>query len=335
MEYIKQQSPDASPVPVSDDTPSRVDSSPDSMESVRHRVAVSDLTGMASDQSEAFAGQANDKDDNPQSDLETSSEAVGEEVPAIDWQRDFDLHHARIQAQIQQMLHPDLPSDAEVLETRSESAGDSPKASPDHAARSTSSSSTGNALSGKVAEVSSSLNATELSSQAVLQGLMRDRHHGTMSFTLRDPRFSLEDLLTGLEEAYVALQMATAQLAALATLVDDVEGMSATELHKWIVRFDQLDPQTRYEPKLPDFCNSLPRDVVQTALEEVVQSRVEVEDETRRMTGHLMGRMEKLEAHCRYQAWVAEMRNEQSKDNWVTFVIVMVMVIGALYLCVS
>lgn len=327
MEHIKEHTPNASPVLIQEDTTSHADSFSDSTKSVlRRKVDSSPIAG----KSEAPANHVK-SDSNQQPDTEASS--VGEESEPFDFQTDFDLHHARIQARIQELLYPDPPSNAEPIESCSGSAGNRLEASTDHAAGDNISTYTGDGLSGEAAGLAAFLDPVDRSPSAVLKGLIRDGHKSSMFFTLGDPRFSLELLLEGLEEAYITQQMALVQLALVSTLHDNLEGLSVTEVRKWTVRLQQLDPKTRFELKLPGFCYSLPRDVVKIAIIELVRSRVEVQLETLRVTERLMERVKKMEADDRKNAWIQKMRDEQKDESFVT--LFMVISIGALYLCLS
>jgi hypothetical protein len=128
------------------------------------------------------------------------------------------------------------------------------------------------------------------SPQTILRGLIRDAHREMMYFTLPHSQFSLNDLRQGLDFAYSMLQAVTCKLAILNSLqdVNDANHMSAADLRRWIAHVDHLDPQTRHEPRILAIFESLSAGELKTALAELVQSRIIVEDEVKQARASLM-----------------------------------------------
>jgi hypothetical protein len=128
------------------------------------------------------------------------------------------------------------------------------------------------------------------SPQTILRGLVRDAHREMMYFTLPHSQFSLNDLRQGLDFAYSMLQAVTSKSAILNSLqdVNDTNDMSAADLRCWIAHVDDLDPQTRHEPRVMAIFESLSAGELKIALAELVQSRIIVEDEVKQTRALLM-----------------------------------------------
>lgn len=178
------------------------------------------------------------------------------------------------------------------------------------------------------------------SPRVVLRGLIRDAHREMMYFTLPHAQFDKADLRDGLDYAFTMLQNATTRLAILAILHDDVANISAEELNTWLLNVDGLDPQTCYEPRMPVVFESLSVGEIQIALAELVQSRLIVEDEVKQMKILLKKRVEANEAYGNDKEDKVSAASSEGPDYdellWDgVFTAFMVVVIGALYLCVS
>lgn len=173
------------------------------------------------------------------------------------------------------------------------------------------------------------LNAIEPCPQTILRGLIRDAHREMIYFTLPHSSFSLDDLHDGLDYAFGMLQTATTKLAMLAVLLDDMANVQAVDLRRWIFSIDCLDPLTSYEPRMPVVFECLSTGEARLALAELVQSRVIVEDEVKRMKQMLERKAESLEREMEIKVRDHE---HAALDAWVTAI--MVVVIVALYLAV-
>lgn len=178
-------------------------------------------------------------------------------------------------------------------------------------------------------ESHSPLKTARPSPQTILRGLIRDAHREMMYFTLPHSSFSLDDLRDGLEYAFGMLQAATMKLAMLAALFDETAEFQVTELRSWIDLIDRLDPQTCYEPRMPVVLECLSAGEIRLALAELVQSRVIVEDEIKRMKLLLERKTEDME---RKMALQMREDDDAALDAWMTAI--MVVVIGALYMAV-
>jgi hypothetical protein len=128
------------------------------------------------------------------------------------------------------------------------------------------------------------------SPQTILRGLIRDAHREMMYFTLPHLQFSLNDLRQGLDFAYSMLQAVTSKSAILNSLQDmnDTNDMSAADLRRWIAHVDDLDPQTRHEPRVMAIFESLSAGELKISLAELVQSRIIVEDEVKQTRALLL-----------------------------------------------
>lgn len=185
------------------------------------------------------------------------------------------------------------------------------------------------------------------SPQVVLRGLIRDAHREMMRFTLPHAHFSADDLREGLDFAFSMLQVTTTKLAMLAVLYDNLSEFSKADLHSWLARIDHLDPQSQYQPHMPVVFESLSVGEMQVALAELVQSRLIAEDEVGRMRVALMettgnGRKNAESEDCVLdnidgdeEANGKHLASDEDEAAWDGFfTALMVIVIGALYLCV-
>jgi hypothetical protein len=191
-----------------------------------------------------------------------------------------------------------------------------------------------------------------ISPEMVLRGLIRDAHPEMIHFTLPHSLFSPGDLRKGLQYAYSMLQAATSMLAILALLDDDTMDMSATDLRRWVTLVDNSSPKTRLEPRISVIFESLSVGEMKAALEELVQSRLVVErevEETRESLIRGLGAKERLERSAIVPAESAddfdnEVECSTNKEGRVSgtsetafdafLTVVMVVLIGALYLCI-
>lgn len=190
------------------------------------------------------------------------------------------------------------------------------------------------------------------SPQTILRALIRGAYREMMYFTLPHEIFSLDDLRQGLDYAFSLLQAAQSKLAILTVLNGDMADVSASHLRGWMTRIDRMDPQSCHEHQMFVVFESLSSGEIRVALSEVVQSRLIVDDELKRMKALLIKRLAELESNEKSSIWlvsgsdfVRSLQNEfagtadgllgedEAKRDAV-FTAVMVLVIGALYFCV-
>lgn len=211
---------------------------------------------------------------------------------------------------------------------------------------------TGKPLAGITRAAKSTKNTKGVSPQTVLRGLVRGAHREMMYFTLSHERFSLNDLRQGLDYAFCMLQAAQSKLAILTVLHDDMTDVSAVDLRAWLAHIDRLDPQTRYEPRMFVMFESLSSGEIRVTLEEVVQSRLIVEDELKQTKALLVRRLTELERNAKSSVWLAAagdcidslqsesagtaggLLGENEAETDAAFMTFMVVAIGAFYLCV-
>lgn len=175
----------------------------------------------------------------------------------------------------------------------------------------------------------SPLNATGSSPQTILRGLIRDAHREMMYFTLSHSSFTLDDLRDGLDYAFSMLQAAITKLAILSVLLDDMACIEAADIRNWTASIDCLNPKTCYEPRVPVVFECLSAGEARLALAELVQSRMIVEDEVKRVKLLLEHKAEDLDRKMDLQMCEDD---DAALDAWMTAI--MVVVIGALYLAV-
>lgn len=190
-----------------------------------------------------------------------------------------------------------------------------------------------------------------VSPETVLRGLVRDAHPETIHFTLPHSQFSPDDLRKGLQYAYSMLQAATSKSVILELLDDDTTDLSATDLRRWIALVDHSKPQGGPESRMSVVFESLSVGEMKVALEELVQSKLVVEGEAERKRTSLVKRIlakerqeksttslgEKV-ARCDKEIEDNSTQSQVSDGNETAFdailTAVMVVLIGALYLCV-
>ena len=167
-------------------------------------------------------------------------------------------------------------------------------------------------LAGTARAAKSTKNTDAPSSQTILRSLIRGAHREMMYFTLPHERFSLDDLRQGLDYAFSMLQAAQSKLAILEVLHDDMPDLDAVQLRCWMARIDHLDSRNRHEPRMFVMFESLSSGEIRVALAEVVQSRLIVEDETKRTKSLLTRRLTELESNANSSAllgaWVDSVR---------------------------
>jgi hypothetical protein len=188
--------------------------------------------------------------------------------------------------------------------------------------------------------------------EIVLRGLICDAHPEMIHFTLPHSLFSPEDLRKGLQYAYSMLQAATSKLAMLELLEDETAKMHGSDLRRWIALVGDSSPRTRTEALISVVFESLSIGEMKAALEELVQSRLVVEGEVERIQMLLLRKSVVKEQQERStvipakkstdfdkegdsstkKRCVSEEGNETAFDAFLTAI--MVVLIGALYLCV-
>jgi hypothetical protein len=185
----------------------------------------------------------------------------------------------------------------------------------------------------------------------VLRGLIRDAHPEMIHFTLPHSSFSRDELRKGLEYAYSIEEAATCRLAILELLDDDTTDTSATDLRRWIALIDNSNPKTRLKTHISIIFESLSVGEMKAALKESVQSGLVVEreiEETRESLIRNLGANERAERSATDSAkkeedHARELKSSTRKrcipeDNEAAFdaflTAVMVVFIGALYLCI-
>jgi len=133
-------------------------------------------------------------------------------------------------------------------------------------------------------------------------------------------------------------------------LRDETTNMTGSDLRRWIALVDKSIPRTRTEPRVSVIFESLSVGEKKAALEELVQSRLVVEGEVEETRALLLRRILAKEFQERSAVTpvkrAAEFDNQggskkrrlSKEDNETAFddflMLVMVVLVGALYLCV-